>query len=115
MQSGNAIQTILSMVTTMLLPALWVSFGPILTKGITGVVNSWTGKYVPRAIQVPIAGLLGAVIAGLTGATQGIDPGVAAGIGASIGLGGQVLASLHPDTMSASPPKTTVTPANPTT
>lgn len=104
MMQANILPSILSMVTTMLIPALWVSFGPVATKAITLVVNSWTTKYVPRAVQVPLAGLLGAIIAGLTGDAAGIDPSIAAGIGASVGIGGQVLASLHPDTMAASPP-----------
>lgn len=103
---GNLIQTALGMITSMLIPALWVSFGPVATKAITLVINSWTTKYVPRGIQVPIAGLLGAVMAGITGDAAGVDPNIAAGIGASVGIGGQVLASLHPDTMDASaPPK----------
>lgn len=103
---GNMIQTLLGMVTTMLIPALWVSFGPVATKAITLIVNSWTKAYVPRQVQVPLSGILGAIMAGLTGDAAGVDPNVAASIGTAMGLGAQIFASTHPDTMTASAPPT---------
>lgn len=50
-----------------LVPALWGAVGPTLTVAITAFVNQVIGAYVPRAIQIPLAGMISAVLAGLTG------------------------------------------------
>lgn len=113
-QDGTAagdsiVKRIIDGLSNMLIPALWVSFGPVAVKAVTLTVNSWTQKYVPRGLQVPLAGFLGAVFAGLTGDMTGIDPNLAVSIGGASGVVGQILTSLHPDTMTASAsPKTVV-------
>ena len=102
--SSSFLKKMIDLVANSLLPALWVACGPLAVKGITMFVNSWTTTYVPRGLQVPLAAILGGVVAGLTGDAAGIDPAVATSIGGGAGIIAQILTSLHPDTMHASAP-----------
>lgn len=86
----------------MVLPLLM----PMVTTAITAWVNSVVGKYVPRAAQGFLSALLGAVVAGLSGAGDavGVPTEAAMLIGASVAGGAQTYASLHPNTMLSGPP-----------
>ena len=59
--------TILNLIFGML-PAIWGALGPVATVAVTAFFNSVVKAYVPREIQIPLAGLLSAAIAGLAGA-----------------------------------------------
>lgn len=66
----------------LLLPALWATAGPGLVVTITKLSNSLFRLYVPRALQIPLAGILGALVAGLTGdeSAQAVSTGLANGL-----------------------------------
>ena len=98
------IQNIMAILLSAMLPAIWAAAGPVATTAITAWVNSVVGRYVPRPVQLVLSSVIGAILAGLTGAAEGIDPTTAIGIGAAAGLAGQTFVSIHPDTLLASPP-----------
>ena len=78
------------------LPLLWAAAGPGLVVMLTATANNLAKLYIPRAIQIPLAGVLGAVVAGLTG-----DASTAA-IGAAGGLTVQAALSMDPKAFLAS-------------
>ena len=102
--STGLVRKIIDLISNMLVPALWVAFGPVAVKMITMTVNSWTKAYVPRGLQVPLATICGALFAGVTGDSMGVDPAMAVSIGGGAGLIAQILASINPDAMNASAP-----------
>lgn len=76
----------------LLLPALWATAGPALVVMVTATANNLAKLYIPRAIQIPLAGILGAVVAGLTGdGSTG-----AAAVGLADGLAVQSALSMSP-------------------
>lgn len=54
-------------ILNMLLPMLWATAGPAFVVMLTATANNLAKLYIPRAIQIPLAGILGALAAGLTG------------------------------------------------
>lgn len=86
---------------TMILPALWATGGPALVVMLTATANNLAKLYIPRALQIPLAGVLGAIIAGITGDTQAIGVGLASGVAVQSAL------SMHPDTFLAGAPPAT--------
>lgn len=82
----------------MILPVLWATAGPSLVVMLTATSNNLAKLYIPRAIQIPLAGALGALAAGITG---GAD---AAAIGGASGLAVQSALSMNPGTFLASAP-----------
>lgn len=66
----------------LLLPALWATAGPAFVVMVTATANNLAKLYIPRAIQIPLAGILGAIVAGLTGdeSTSAAMVGLADGI-----------------------------------
>lgn len=83
----------------MILPVLWATAGPALVVMLTATANNLTKLYIPRAIQIPLAGILGAVVAGLTG-----DQGSAAVMGLASGTAVQAALSMSPDKFLAGAP-----------
>lgn len=81
----------------MILPALWAMSGPALVVMVTATANNLAKLYIPRAIQIPLAGILGAVVAGLTG-----DSASAAAVGLADGLAVQAALSMNPEKFLAS-------------
>lgn len=65
-----------------LLPVLWSTAGPTLVVMLTATANNLAKLYIPRGIQIPLAGLLGAVVAGLTGdgSVNTVAVGLASGL-----------------------------------
>lgn len=94
---------------SMVLPAIWVSIGPIVTTAITATVNTVMHTYVPRPVQLILASIIGAVVAGTTGDVQGIDPTVAAEIGGAGGLGLETALMLNSNRFLAGQPSTSKT------
>lgn len=82
----------------LLLPAVWAMSGPALVVMVTATANNLAKLYIPRAIQIPLAGILGAIVAGLTGdgTTQ------ASAIGLADGLAVQAALSMSPSKFLAS-------------
>ena len=83
---------------------LWVAGGPVVTAAVTAWVNTIVHAYVPRPVQLVLSSIFGAIIAGMTGSLEGVDPSVAAGIGGAAGLGAQAFAMLKPSTLLTSAP-----------
>lgn len=81
----------------MILPALWAMGGPALVVMITATANNLAKLYIPRAIQIPLAGILGAIVAGLTG-----DSASAAAVGLADGIAVQSALSMNPQKFLAS-------------
>lgn len=79
----------------LMLPALWATAGPGLVVMLTATANNLAKLYIPRGIQIPLAGILGAVVAGITGDAN------AAAIGGASGLAVQSALSMSPDTFLA--------------
>lgn len=77
----------------MILPAIWAVSGPALVVMITATANNLAKLYIPRGIQIPLAGVLGAVVAGMTGDGQVS----AAAVGLADGVALQAALSLSPD------------------
>ena len=77
----------------MLLPAIWAVSGPALVVMITATANNLAKLYIPRGIQIPLAGVLGAVVAGMTGDGQAS----AAAVGLADGVALQAALSMNPD------------------
>lgn len=76
---------------------LWqTTIGPAATVAVTAFVNKYVKGYIPRELQIPLAGIFGALSAGFLGA----DPAVA-GAG---GLAVQAALSLKPEVALASAP-----------
>ncbi len=76
----------------LILPALWATAGPALVVMITATANNLAKLYIPRGIQIPLAGVLGAVVAGMTG-----DESVnAAAVGLADGVALQAALSMNP-------------------
>lgn len=77
-------------------PALWMALGPAVTVIVTGFFNSAIKAHVPRELQIPLAGLINAVAAGLSGS----DPTT---IGASLAIGSAIQGafSTNPNTVLA--------------
>lgn len=90
-------KALLDMAIKSLVPALWVAIGPGFVVVVTAAVNKFAQAYVPREIQVVLAGLITATLAGLTGG----DPAA----GMVQGVSAQTLAATHPDTLLTSAPK----------
>lgn len=86
----------------MILPAIWVSIGPVVTTAITATVNAVIKTYVPRSLQLILAPIIGAVFAGITGDVAGVDPNMAAAIGGASGIGVQSALMLDPKRFLAS-------------
>lgn len=82
----------------LLLPMLWATAGPAFVVMLTATANNLAKLYIPRAIQIPLAGILGAVVAGLTGADQAKD----AVIGFADGIAVQAALSMNPSMFLAS-------------
>lgn len=74
----------------MILPAIWATAGPGFVIMLTATANNLAKLYIPRAIQIPLAGILGAVVAGLTGDAS------AAAMGGASGLAVQSALSMDP-------------------
>ena len=100
-------QAFLNLVVNVLIPAVWASSGPLITTAVTAWINSIIGTYVPRSVQVVLAGIMGSLVTGITAPQMGIDPGLAAGIGFTAGTLGQTAISLDPKTWLASAKETT--------
>lgn len=83
---------------TLLLPALWAMSGPALVVMITATANNLAKLYIPRAIQIPLAGVLGAIVAGLT-ADASVN---ATAVGLADGLAVQAALSMSPSKFLAS-------------
>lgn len=79
----------------MILPALWATAGPAVVVMLTATANNLAKLYIPRAIQIPLAGVIGAIVAGLTGDAN------AAAMGGAGGLAVQSALSMNPDTFLA--------------
>lgn len=99
---------ILDILINSLLPLIWASIGPVVSVAVTASVNSVVGTYVPRPVQLILAAIAGAVTAGLTGSTEGIDPNVAAGMGGAASFGTQLGIMLNSKRFLASAPETKV-------
>jgi hypothetical protein len=81
------------------MPALWAGAAPIAVKYLTWGINL-AGTYVPRYVQVPVAGLLGAVASAWTGDVTTMASAIMAGSAA------QTYAATSPSTMrSTAPPQ----------
>jgi len=80
----------------LVLPALWTVSGPAFVVMLTATSNNLAKLYIPRAIQIPLAGIIGAIAAGLSG----VDPVT----GAAAGAGVQSALSMPPDKFLAGPP-----------
>lgn len=89
---------------TMMIPAIWATVGPVAMKGITVAVNGFAGQYVPRALQVILSSLLGALAAGLAA-----DPTLAIAT-AVTGGASQVYAATPPHKLYADPPPQGIAP-----
>lgn len=76
----------------LVIPALWATAGPALVVMITATANNLAKLYIPRAIQIPLAGILGAIVAGLTADEQAS----AAAVGLADGLAVQAALSMNP-------------------
>ena len=70
---------ILSFLLSMV-PAMWAIVGPTAVIAVTGVFNTVIKKYIPREVQIPLAGLFSAIAATLSGG----DPVTAAAGGTMI-------------------------------
>jgi len=86
-------------IVNLLLPVLWASAGPALVVMLTATANNLAKLYIPRAIQIPLAAVLGALAAGLTGDAN------AAAIGGASGLAVQSALSMPPDKFLAGAPE----------
>jgi hypothetical protein len=69
---------------------LWGVFGATAMVSVTAFFNTVVKSYIPREIQIPLAGVLSAVLASLAGA----DPGTAIVEGSAI----QAALSMNPNT-----------------
>lgn len=83
----------------LILPALWATAGPALVVMITATANNLAKLYIPRGIQIPLAGVLGAVVAGLTGDGETAN---AAAVGLADGVALQAALSMNPQKFLAS-------------
>lgn len=82
----------------LILPALWATAGPAFVVMLTATANNLAKLYIPRGIQIPLAGVLGAVVAGLTG-----DHSVhATAVGLADGLAVQSALAMSPSKFLAS-------------
>jgi hypothetical protein len=86
---------ILELVNVML-PVLWATAGPALVVMLTATANNLSKLYIPRALQIPLAGVLSALAAGITG-----DPNAAI-VGLASGTAVQAALSMNPKTFLAS-------------
>lgn len=80
-----------------MIPAVWAGLAPITVKYITWGINL-AGPYVPRYVQVPIAGALGILASAWTGDVQTVATTIATG-----GVA-QTYAATEPHKMRADPP-----------
>lgn len=78
-------------VLSVLLPVLWSTVGPTLVVMLTATANNLAKLYIPRALQIPLAGILGALVAGLTGDAS------AAVVGGASSLAVQSALSMDPN------------------
>ena len=83
--------------SSVLVPLLWSQFGPLVIRMLTGVVNKVTTAYVPRELQVVLSGLLGAVLAGLSG-----DPVPVMAVAGGAGIVSQLYTMADPKVMKTS-------------
>lgn len=77
----------------LILPAIWAVSGSALVIMLTATANNLAKLYIPRGIQIPLAGVLGAIVAGLTGDGEHS----AAVVGMADGVALQAALSLNPD------------------
>lgn len=94
-------------VISLILPILWATMGPTITTAVTAFTNQVVGAYVPRPVQLIIASLITAVLAGFTVVGTGGDVATAESVGAVtglLGLGMQAHASIQPATLLATAP-----------
>jgi len=85
-------------IVNLLLPALWSTAGPMIVVSLTALVNKFAKAYVPRALQIPLAGVFGAIVAGLTGDGSA----QVAAVGLANGLAVQSALSVNPKSALAS-------------
>lgn len=89
---------ILEMLST-ILPLVWAASGSAVVIYVTGLANK-IRVYIPRGVQIPLAGILSAIAAGI------VDPD-AMGQGAALGAALQGALSIPPDVARASARETT--------
>ena len=82
----------ITQLVNLVLPALWATAGPAFVVMLTATANNLAKLYIPRGIQIPLAGILGAVVAGLTGDGSASS----AAIGLADGLAVQSALSMNP-------------------
>ena len=82
--------------SSLLVPLLWSQFGPLAIRFLTGLANQ-ANRYVPREWQQVVSGVLGALLAGLSG-----DSAAGIGLGAVAGVVSQRLAGADPTWMRTS-------------
>lgn len=82
-----------------LIPVLWASIGPMVIAFLTKSVNSLSGQYVPRPLQVILSSILGALGAGLA------DGGITAAATAVAGGASQLYAGADPEALRTSQKK----------
>jgi hypothetical protein len=85
----------------LLLPVLWATAGPAFVVMLTATANNLVKLYIPRALQIPLAGIVSAIAAGISGT----DPVTGLEVGAAL----QGAMSLSPTKFLASA-KTAVVP-----
>ena len=86
----------------LILPILWSTAGPALVVMLTATANNLAKLYIPRAIQIPLAGVLGAIVAGLTGDGESMN---ATAVGLANGLAVQSALSMPANKFLAGPPE----------
>ena len=74
-------QAFLNLIVNVLIPTLWGSSGAAITSVITAWSNAVIKRYVPREVQIPLAGILGAIAGSIIGPEMSVDWGLGAGIG----------------------------------
>ena len=84
---------------SLILPILWSTAGPALVVMLTATANNLAKLYIPRAIQIVLSGMLGAIVAGLTGDGESVN---AAAVGLANGLAVQSALSMSPSKFLAS-------------
>lgn len=89
----------LTQLLTLILPPIWAAIGPLVTAALTRLVNVTMDRYVPRPAQAIVSGVLGALAAGATGPSAGLDHATAMELGAGVGVIAQVLAAIQPKTL----------------
>ena len=87
---------VLGFILTLIDQAWQTTIGPAATVALTALINKYVKGYVPRELQIPLAGIFGALGAGFLGA----DPATAGAGGMAV----QAALSIKPDVVLASAP-----------